>query len=155
MTERLACSNCGGAVTRNGSETRVTCPYCQNVTELAPLASARSNNSDDNNRHGSGGGRDVPNIVIIQAPPMIVQGQAARTTERVVQNRPIVIVRRSSPFRFILGPIFFILLFVGISTYIRMRAARMAESIPAAEKAAEKAEKGAEKAPEKKPPGHH
>jgi hypothetical protein len=151
MTERLSCSNCGAPVTRNGRETRVTCPHCQNVTEFPPVRSA----SDDDDDDGGGRGGGIPNIVIIQAPPMIVpqqqQQQYAPQAVRVVHDRPVVIVRRGSGFR-IAGPIFFILLFVGISTYIRMRAAHVEESV---DKAEHGAEHPGEKAGEKKPAGHH
>ena len=171
MTERLNCSNCGAPVTRTGRETRVTCTHCQNVTEfpaLAPPAGRASQRSDDDDDDDSGGGGrgGIPNIVIIQAPPMAMQQAAAPPPQRIlvqgpgmsgpsVVNRPIVIVRRSSPVR-IVGPIFFILLFIGVSTYIRMRATHAVES---AEKGAEHeekaAERGGEKGGEKKPPGHH
>lgn len=150
MTERLTCSNCGGPVTRTGNETRVTCPHCQNVTEFPPLETASDTDNDGASPllDRGGAGRDVPAIVIIQSGPTVVTGSPAPFT-----GSP-VIVRRRSFLPFFLGPILLILLAVGISTWVRLHAARLAESIPAAEKAAEKDLQKAEKAADKKSPAH-
>ncbi len=168
MTERLTCTNCGAPITRNGDETRVVCQHCQHVTECAPVAppappagAARARDDDDD------GGR-VPNIVIIQAPappPQVVTrvvqapAQAPQVVTRVVQappvvlqGRPVVIVRRSASPARIFGPLLVVLFVVGVSFYIRARAAHVAESVHAAEQGAEKAAEKAEKAADKK---HH
>jgi hypothetical protein len=158
MTERLMCSNCGGPVTRTGNETSVTCTHCQTVTEFPPVRSASSAADDDEGDNGKrrgrdDGPRDVPAIVIIQTGGGMPQGNV----------RPIIVQRRSS-FPFFVVPIFFVLVSVGISAFIRARAAKLESAIPSAEKAAEraadkgekaaeKAEKAAEKPPEKK--GRH
>ena len=150
MTERLNCSNCGAPVTRNGRESRVTCPHCQNVTDFGSSGSSSSSRDDDSDddldvdssRHHSGS-NEIPQIVIIQG------------------GGP-TIVRRTSYFPFLIGPIFFILISVGISI-MHARAARNAAStvnnaekaVEKAEHAAEKTEHAAEKPGEKKPAGHH
>jgi hypothetical protein len=150
MTERLTCSNCGGPVTRNGNETRVTCTHCQNVTEFPPLDTAGDADDDEESpRQGrGGGGRDVPAIVIIQSGPTVVAGGSSP-----VSTGPII-VRRTSLAPYFLLPIVLILLSVGVTTWLRLRAAHLAEAIPAAEKAAERDIQKAEKAADKKSPAH-
>ncbi len=148
MTERLTCSNCGGPVTRNGNETRVTCPHCQNVTEFPPLETPGGADDDDVSPREGRGGRDVPAIVIIQSGPTIVAGRSTPGT-----TSPII-VRRTSFLPYFLLPIVLILLSAGVTTWLRIRAAHLAAAIPAAEKAAERDMQKAEKAAERKPPAH-
>jgi hypothetical protein len=124
------------------------------VTEFPPVQASKGRNDhdDDDDDDDDDDGGHIPNIVIIQAPPMVVHQAAPQPQAvRVVQTpapAPVVIVRRRSFGSMLVYPIVFFLLFGGVWQYIRMRAARMAES---AEKAVEKVEKGAEK----KAPAHH
>ena len=139
MTEGLTCSNCGGPVTRKGGETRVTCPHCEHVMEVAPLPSAAPPAYHDD--------RMRP-IVVIREP--------------VIHEAPIVIVRsgttvvrRSSSVAPFVTSLIFVLFAIGVSAFVHMRAVRLASQVPAAaERAAEKAEKAVEKS-ERKPTGHH
>jgi hypothetical protein len=139
-------------VTRNGRETRVACPHCQNVTEFPLPADMDERHSARGRDDGPGPG--IPNIVIIQAPPAVVQAPPAAQRPIIIQRpAPIIqqrtVVVRRGGMSFIPYLVVFILLSVGVSTYIRMRAAaRSVES--SVEKAVDKGHEG-----EKKPPGKH
>jgi len=171
MAEKLMCSNCGAPVTRTGTETSVACPHCQVVTEFPPVPVAagasgssgshhhRRDRDDDDDDDDDG---RIPNILIIQAPA------AQQPVQQIVQ-RPIIVsgpgssttyVRRQrSLASYLVGPIFFIIIFAAVGAYVRSRAAHaVAEAekgVHEAEKGAHEAEKGAEKAPEHKAPAKH
>jgi hypothetical protein len=138
MTERLTCSNCGGPVTRTGDETHVTCPHCGQATDIpapSPVAAPLPVNAG-----GSGyGGGDIPAIVIIQSAPTVFQENLTHGVPRPV------VVRTPSILRYIFVPIVFVVIATAITTFVRLRAAHVTQSIEAAEKAVEKAEKAADR----------
>jgi len=134
MTERLTCSNCGAPVTRQGTETRVTCTHCQNVTEFAPIASDDEDDDDYEHDHGRGGNH-VPQIVIIQGGG-----------PSVVRHESPVIIERPSFLPFILYPLIFIALSGGVGGYVHHRASKVSSAITGAENAVAAAEKAQKEA---------
>ncbi len=137
MSGSLNCSNCGAPITRNGGQTHVICSHCKSANDCPP-------------DHGSMERRDrgprdedegIPNIVIIQAGPTVVNSGPT----------PVYVRRRSSSAG-LFSVLLSVVLFLAIGAYIRHRVTHAVAEANSAERQIEKSVEKSEKAAEKK---HH
>jgi hypothetical protein len=144
MSGSLTCSNCGAPITRNGGETHVICSHCKSANDFPPDHGSERRDHSSMDRHERGHmdeDEGIPNIVIIQAGPTVVNSGPS----------PVYVRRRSSGTG-LFSILFSVILFLAIGAYIRHRVTHAMAEANSAERQIEKSVEKSEKAAEKK---HH
>jgi hypothetical protein len=127
MTERLNCGNCGGPLTRAGSESSITCPHCEHATEVGSPGGRDDDDDDDDSSSSNRDRGHVPAIIVINAGGGGNSGPSFPSPQPVVTRT--VVVSRGSSFSFI-TPIIFIAIAVSASLAIRHHIMKSIPSIP-------------------------